>query len=385
MADKPAKQPPKKHASIGARRNRARIEALFVSIGDGAVATDDHGRITRINKAALKILKLKEAEVLRRRFVDVIVPVHSNGQPVDIANSPLAKVYLSGQAVRERVLLRRTGSSPLSVHVTASPIMFEGEPIGSIVVFRDLTQELETEKIKSDFISVASHQLRTPLSAINIYTKLLEEQLGEDDEQGVQHTYIRTILNSVERMNELISTLLNITRIEAGGVKVRASTVRIANIVNEMLVETKPAISDKKLTLKSSVEDVGMLETDNLLVKEIVANLLSNAIKYTPAGGEISVALTANRSDVIFSVKDTGYGIPAKDQRLIFTKFFRADNATAADANGTGLGLYLVKVIAEHIDGEVWFESVENEGSTFFLSLPRRGLGVKSGRIKIGA
>jgi signal transduction histidine kinase len=260
----------------------------------------------------------------------------------------------------------------LPAQITVAPIIYRKKPIGAIEVFRDLTNEIENDKLKSDFISIASHQLRTPLSAINMYTRMLRDGLaGELTEQ--QLPYIQTVLTSVERMNVLIDTLLNITRIEAGGITLKLRPVRLDELSREMLVEFVPAAQAKDISLTAEIPfDMLPMRTDNLLIKEVCANLLSNAIKYTPEGGAIRFEMTENAKEVHWKVIDNGYGIPEKDQKNIFLKFFRAANITSRDVSGTGLGLYLIKNIAEALGGELWFESAEDKGSTFHFTLPKR-------------
>jgi signal transduction histidine kinase len=223
----------------------------------------------------------------------------------------------------------------------------------------------------SDFISIASHQLRTPLSAINMYTHMLQNGLaGKLDEQQLAFTKI--ILTSVGRMNELIDTLLNITRIEAGNIAINTHSVRLDNLLREIVIEFLPAAEEKDITIESDIPaEAPEITTDPLLVKEVYSNLLSNAIKYTPDGGTVTVELRTLPDTIRVTVRDTGYGIPAASQKYIFTKFFRAENITKQDVSGTGLGLYLTKTITENLGGELWFTSRENEGTTFTLSLPR--------------
>jgi signal transduction histidine kinase len=284
---------------------------------------------------------------------------------------PIVRAFQTGKTISARTLYQQKNGSLLPVHVTISPIIFRKRPIGAIEVFRDLTAEIEADKLKSDFISIASHQLRTPLSAINMYTSMLRDGLAGDMSKE-QLPYVQTILTSVERMNVLIDTLLNITRIEAGGIVINPRMVRVDDLVREMLTEFVPAAQAKSITLTSQIpESMEPISTDNLLIKEICANLLSNAIKYTPKGGSVQFELTETPKEVRWKVSDTGYGIPESDQKNIFLKFFRAENITNKDVSGTGLGLYLIKNIAESLGGELWFESTENVGSTFYFSLPR--------------
>lgn len=367
----------------GETRDKARLEALLASIGEGVIAVDEHGQINRINKAGLDMLGYKKEDVIHKHFTTTIQAAHDDGTNIRTADRPVAKVFLFGKTVHQRTNYIRQDGSILPVQVTVSPILFQGSPIGAISIFRDLTLEIESDKMKSDFISVASHQLRTPLSAINIYTRMLEDGLaGEVNLQ--QKEFIKIILGSVDRMNELISTLLNITRIEAGGIAVRLQKTNLPEALREMLDEVRPAVEAKQQKLVSHIdEDVPEIQTDTLLVKEVYANLLSNAIKYTPNGGRIIVSLKQTENDIVFQVKDNGYGIPFAAQEYVFGKFFRASNAIVEETSGTGLGLYLTKTVVDSLEGEIWFKSVENKGSSFYFSLPKRGSIKKEGRFKL--
>jgi len=364
-----AKLEPSAHAAL----EKARADALFASIGEGIIAMDSSGKITSVNQAALDILHFSKNELVGKWLPETIVALYDNGSAVDIMDRPITKAVLTGKPIHANGSYRRKDGTAVPVAVTVSPIMLNGKPIGAIEVFRDITLDIENDKMKTDFISVASHQLRTPLSSINVYARMLEDGLAGKLNQK-QRFFVQTVLNSVERMNELINTLLNITRIEAGGITVQPAPAKLQELTQSMLSEESVSAKEKGLTLESDInEDLPIVKTDALLVKEVYSNLLSNAIKYTPEGGKIIVSLTDNGTDIIFSVRDTGYGIPEDAQERIFTKFFRADNILNQDVNGTGLGLYLTKIIAENLNGELWFESEEHKGSTFYFSIPKQG------------
>lgn len=361
-----------------------RLEALLGSIGAGIVATDEAGYVTRINKAALQLLGYRAVEVLGKRFIDTFMAHREDGSQVRTVDRPIVRSFLTGETISEKALYGKKDGSLLPVQLTVSPIMMHGRPVGAIEVFRDATLDIQSDKMKSDFISLASHQLRTPLSSINIYSHMLQDgQAGKLNME--QKQFVDRILMSVDRMNELINTLLNITRIEAGGITVETGEVQLGRLVSELVSEAVASAEEKGLNLSSEIDHtIPCVTTDDLLVREVMANLISNAIKYTPAGGSVVVSLNRKRNEVIFSVRDTGYGIPPDAQKRIFTKFFRADNASRYDASGTGLGLYMTKNIAEALDGELWFKSTEHKGSTFYFSLPLHGSLPKSGRFKPG-
>ncbi|HSX16299.1 MAG TPA: ATP-binding protein [Candidatus Saccharimonadales bacterium] len=358
-------------ATEAPEHDSARLEALFASIGEGVIATNERGIITRINQAALDLLGVKRRDVMRKHFLSVIIAVHDNGTPLDVYDRPIVKAFQTGRTVTARVLYVQKDGTLLPVQVTVSPIILHGRPIGAIEVFRDLTDEIESDKLKSDFISIASHQLRTPLSAINMYTRMLHDGLAGPvtDEQL---PYIDTVLLSVKRMNTLINTLLNITRIEAGGIIIKKSMLQLDELSQEVLAEFIPSAEAKSISLTVDLpEHMAPTNADSLLIKEICGNLLSNAIKYTAPGGHIEFSLTETPKDLHWKVSDNGYGIPAGSQKNIFLKFFRAENITNKDVSGTGLGLYLIKNIAESLGGELWFESTEDVGSTFHFLLPK--------------
>ena len=362
---------------------QAETEALFASIGEGVIATDNTGKITRVNQAALEILGFEESELLGEWLPGVIIATYDNDQALDLMDRPVSRAILTGKTISAHSNYRRKDGNLVPVALTVSPIILDGKPTGAIEIFRDISLDIKSDKMKTEFISVASHQLRTPLSAINVYSRMLTDGMAGDLNE-TQTTFVNSILTSVERMNHLINTLLNITRIEAGGVHVKITNIALNELAREILHEVTPAAKKKGLQIIEVFDDsIAPLNTDALLVKEVCANLLSNAIKYTPSGGTITVSLSRKGSAIVFSVQDTGFGIPANAQNHIFTKFFRADNILSEDVSGTGLGLYLTKTIAENLNGELWFESTEGRGSTFYFSLPKQGSIGKEGKFKL--
>lgn len=355
-----------------AAEEQAKTEALFSSLGDGAITTDEFGKVTRINPVALKILGFREKDILGAWFPNVIVALEENGDAVSLIDRPITRAFLTGQPVSEKLYYRTRSGEQLPVSVTVSPIIHNGRPIGAIEVFRDVTLEYEIDRMKSEFISLASHQLRTPLSAIKTYTHMLmEEYMGPVTAE--QKRSLSTIISASNRMNELISTLLNITRIESGSISVQTKVHNMKKLADEVVKELEHTAQNRDIRLRLVATAAQYpIRTDGLITKEILINLTSNAIKYTPDGGTVTVRIGNRPGNMVVSVHDTGFGIPKTARPQIFTKFFRAPNVVKLETSGTGLGLYLVKGLAEQLGGKVWFTSEENKGSTFYFSLPKR-------------
>ncbi|MBW3569159.1 PAS domain-containing sensor histidine kinase [Candidatus Parcubacteria bacterium] len=349
---------------------RIKAEALFTSIGDGAMVTDEKGRVTKVNKTALELLGFSRKELMGKWFPGAVVALNSEGEPIEAMERPLTLVFLSGKTVSQKARYVKKDGGQLPVYITVSPIVLEDKPIGAIEVFRDISREDEIDRLKSEFISTASHQLRTPLSAINTYANMLSGGFQGELTKG-QEKYLNIIIKASARMNELISTLLDISRIEAGKISHNPEKIDILALINGIITEQKRMAEIKKIKITvQHKKNLPVVISDPLLLGEIYSNLISNAIKYTPKKGRVDIELKVSQNELIFSVKDTGYGIPAALHNRIFTKFFRAENAARHETTGTGLGLYLAWQIAEVLGGRLWFKSRENVGSTFYFALP---------------
>jgi PAS domain S-box-containing protein len=350
---------------------RAESEALFRSIGDGAIATDEFGRITRINPTALAILKLKPEEALGQWFPRTVTVMRPDGTPIPLIERPIVKMFLTGKSIIEKALYRAKDNRVVPVSITVSPIILGGRPVGAIEVFRDITLENEVDRMKSEFISLASHQLRTPLSTIQTYAHMLSE--GYMGRLAAEQTSaLRTIISATDNMNELIATLLNIARIESGSIAVNRKLYDIVQLTTDVLKQLRLNADSKgvALTFQPPKQPI-LFETDSLIIKEVLTNLVGNAIKYTPSGGDVTVRIRNNPKNMLFTVQDTGIGIPHAVHEKVFAKFFRAPNALRQETSGTGLGLYVVRGLVLILHGKIWFRSEEGEGSTFYVSLPK--------------
>lgn len=365
-------------------QQRVEAEAIFMSIGDGAISTDEFGRITRINPVGLRILGYSDSsELIGAWFPGKIIAVNAKDEPYNLIDRPITRAFLTGNPVTDKVFYRRRDGQLVPVSVIASPILMDGRPLGAIEVFRDITIEEEIDQMKSEFISLASHQLRTPLSTIKTYSHMIVEgYLGKIAPE--QKRALRTIIGATNRMNELISTLLNITRIESGTIDVSPKLLSVDKLADEVVKNLSIQASTKAISLSLKVSGKGTtnVKTDALLASEVLTNLVSNAIKYTPEGGIVDIIIRPRARDVHVSVRDNGWGIPRHVQDQVFSKFFRAHNIVKRETTGTGLGLYMVKGLLDRLGGTITFTSDEGKGTTFQFTLPRRPPKAKTPSIK---
>jgi PAS domain S-box-containing protein len=230
----------------------------------------------------------------------------------------------------------------------------------------DITESVEAEQLKSDFVAFVTHQLRTPLAGIRWMVELAQsEQVSAEAASFLEDARV-----SAERLIALVNDLMEITQLEEGRLRSVAEHVDLVKLTADVIAEIAPCPASRQHSVVATGDASAIVFADPQLVRRAMANCLWNAVKYTPAGGTITVRTECDESSVRWSVRDTGIGIPLAAQRRVFEKFFRADNAQTVDTEGTGLGLYLARLIAERSGGSIACHSIENEGSTFTMVLP---------------
>jgi signal transduction histidine kinase len=233
--------------------------------------------------------------------------------------------------------------------------------------------------MKSEFISISSHQLRTPLSAIKWFSEMLKRgDAGKLEAQ--QAEFVETISNSTDRMIEIVDALLNISRLESGRIRVEPKPVDLKQLVSVVVDDIRPKMEERKQHFKVEIEDgIPEINLDPGLVGQVYRNMLINAMKYTPNGGTVTFSVKKEKDHVLTEVSDTGYGVPDDEKKKMFEKFFRGTNITKVETDGTGLGMYMAKLIVESSGGKIWFESTESKGTRFWFTLPLTGMQAKEG------
>lgn len=356
---------------------KAKDEALLECVGEGLIAVDNDGKIMFINKIAIDMLGWEMKELIGKVITEL--PLQDEmGNPIPLNRRPTTLALDTGKITKVAYFFVRKDKTRFPIAITATPIKLRGNTLGLIEIIRDITREKEIDKAKTEFVSLASHQLRTPLTTISWYTEMiLKGDVGKVVPS--QKKYLEEIYQGNQRMIELVNTLLDVSRIEQGTFIIESKPTDIIALAESVLNEQKPRIKKKKFTIiKNFSSDVPTFSTDPKLLRIVFQNILTNSLEYSPPGGRIEFAISFdNKKTILIKVSDTGYGIPKNQQDQIFTKLFRADNVREKDSDGTGLGLYIVKSIVENAGGKIWFESQENQGTTFYVALPLDGAKVR--------
>jgi PAS domain S-box-containing protein len=358
---------------------KAKDEAILASIGEGIVVADSAGKLIYWNKAAETILGIELSETSTNEradtsgifYPDKITPMPEEKQALALA--------LQGEYIHAMPEFVCNSGVPQGrfISVTAQPICTdEGSIFAAVAIFHDVTKEHEVDQAKTEFVSLASHQLRTPLTAINWYSEMLIN--GDAGKlTAKQMKYLGEIYTGNQRMVELVNALLNVSRLDLGTLVVEPKPTNLRELAESVIQEQSLQIKTRSIRLETKYAyEPEVISIDQKLMRMVLQNLLSNAIKYTPPEGSVSLHIESGKEtdQLLITVIDTGWGITKSQQPRIFEKLFRADNVKEKDTEGTGLGLYLVKSIIENLGGTIRFESKENEGTTFFVELSLNSL-----------
>lgn len=366
------------------RDEKLKSNIILNAIEDGVVLIDNDGVIRLFNPGAGVITgwAAEEAEGLDWRLVFKFVD--AKGQPLPDNDTVLARAKIGTTALRDNTanLLTKNGKT-VALSFSVTPLTDANkQPTGLVSIFRDVSVERQDESRRADFISTASHEMRTPVAAIEGYLSLaLNEKVTTIDNRA--RDYLEKAHASTQHLGQLFQDLLTSAKAEDGRLTNHPRVVEIGAVTEQMVSDLKFSAEKKGLFLESNFASVGpaagpakivrplyytLVDPDRL--QEVITNLFDNAVKYTDTG-KITIGLTGNDQVVQFFIRDTGNGIPAEDIPHLFQKFYRVDNSATRTIGGTGLGLFICKKIVELYQGRIWVESEMGKGSTFFINLPR--------------
>ena len=348
-----------------------RLESVLNATNDGIALLDREGVFTLVNPRFAALFGLESEDLRGGSFARLGPRLLSLFKPRDrqVAHQRLREVLRDREAtVEETYALARP--LPRVLRFYSTPVRDTEGFIGRIVVLRDVTREIEADRLKSEFASTVSHELRTPLTAISGNVALL---LGEKAGPltADQREFLNLTRSSAERLTDLINEMLDLSRLESGGLPMRQVSVDCGPLLSRIVRTLQEQARLRGLNLTAIIpESLPAVLGDPDRIAQVVMNLISNALKYTPSGGKIMVRLIAEESQLALKVSDTGIGIASEDRARLFSKFFRADNSTTRSIGGTGLGLAISKAIIERLGGRIWVESTPSVGSTFTVTLP---------------
>lgn len=354
-------------------------DVVINAINDGVLAISKDGNIELINPSAQQIIGWEQGDALGLNWKSVLKLVASDGKEVDELENPISQSLSKNQpAHSDKFFLLTSSEKRILVSVVSSPVGTDGE--GVIVVFRDITKEKAEEREQAEFISTASHEMRTPVASIEGYLGLaLNPATANIDEKA--RDFITKAHESAQHLGRLFQDLLDISKVEDGRMKNNPKIININEFLKEIFEGLAPKANEKQLNYifapdmidegkEKSLQPIFYANIDPDHFREVTSNLIENAIKYTPSG-DVTVDITGNDKQISISVKDSGIGIPAEDIPHLFQKFYRVDNSDTREIGGTGLGLYLSRRLAETMSGNLRVESKYKEGSTFYLEIPR--------------
>lgn len=357
----------------------SKSDVVINAIDDGVLAISKDGNIELINPSAQQIIGWDQGDALGLNWKSVLKLVTSDGKDVEDLENPIVQSLSKNQPTHnDKLFLLTSSEKRILVSIVSSPVGTDGE--GIIVVFRDITKEKAEEREQAEFISTASHEMRTPVASIEGYLGLaLNPATAHIDEKA--RDFITKAHESAQHLGRLFQDLLDISKVEDGRMKNNPKIINVNEFLKNIFDGLATKANEKQLNYifmpdiidegkEKSLQPIFYANIDPDHFREVVSNLIENAIKYTPSG-EVVVNVTGDDKQISVSVKDSGIGIPAEDIPHLFQKFYRVDNSDTREIGGTGLGLYLSRRLAEAMSGNLRVESKYKEGSTFYLEIPR--------------
>lgn len=356
-------------------------EIALRSVHDGVILLSASGQIILINPAACTLLSLTREEALALNYLSAIRLIDKQGGVVNDAENPITVALRANQYSETRIFSIATAGNPKPIPISLA-ITPSGSPTDpKILILRNITKELKEEEDRNEFISTASHEMRTPVASIEGYLALtMNPQTATIDTRAA--AYLAKAHEASQHLGRLFQDLLDTTKLDDNKMKLHMQPVEITSLVKSIAESQIPDITAKGLQFQfnnaTQAPSTGAKQLNQLIyaevdpdyLREVIDNIIENAIKYTPTGF-ITVAVAADQETIRIIISDSGIGIPRDEINHIFQKFYRVDNSDTREIGGTGLGLHITKQRVELMGGRVWAESELNKGTNFFVSLPR--------------
>ncbi len=372
------------NSNLDLTANQNKEDALLSSIADGVYVVDMDRNLTMFNAAAEEMTGWKDAEAIGLKCWNVMNLKNDTDVSVCQKDCPAMAVWNTGENVMrdDTCFVKKRGNKKIQISSSYSPIKDKnGKLTGAICVFRDITAGKEVERQRSEFVSTASHELRTPITAMEGYLELIENtKICSIDDKAQE--YAEKARNVALGMSTLVKNLLAVTKIEEGKVQTNITNFSIHDLSSEVVEALGPNAKNRNLYLKiveaTNQKIVGEkavgrslnVTADREQIREVLFNLVENGLKFTQQGG-VSLSITYDKDFATVCVADTGMGIPADGQKHIFEKFYRYDNSATREVGGTGLGLFITRSIVEMFGGSIWLESQTGKGTRFYFTIPR--------------
>ncbi len=338
--------------------NVQRNELVLRNLQEGVLAVDDKSRVLLANAAVVRLLGISTDDYLYRSLVEVI----RTPRVVAIIERVLSSSTPQEESFEDAI-------QQLSLRVFVRPVQLGSNRLGALMTVRDETLLKRIESVRRDFVTNASHELKTPLSAIRAYAETL--QMGAIEDTEATQTFLAGILSQADRINGLITGMLQLARVQAGGAILKRIHFDLQTEIESCIDAAEVMAKAQQITFTTQLPDAPILmNSDPEAVQTVVSNLLSNAIRYTPAGGTVHLHLTASGDVLTITVQDTGIGIEKEELARIFERFYRVERARTTETGGTGLGLSIVKHIVQALEGSVNVISEPGVGSRFEVHLP---------------
>jgi PAS domain S-box-containing protein len=364
------------------RDEKMKSTILINSIDDAIILIDSDNKIQSFNPASAALTGWNSEDAIGIDYRSVIKLSDDKAKPYPDMQHPFYLVFQLKKTIRDNTAtLTRKDNQSISVDISVSPLLdSEGYASGAVGVIRNVDEQRKQEKQRADFISTASHEMRTPVAAIEGYLALaLNDKVSKIDDKA--RSFLEKAHASTEHLGKLFQDLLTSAKAEDGRLTSHPIPVNITEFTVQLVEDLRFSAEKKGLALEmqsstspqggpKTIAPVYYAKADPDRLREVITNLFDNAVKYTEVG-KITIGITGNSDVVQFSIKDTGHGIPKADIPHMFQKFYRVDNSATRTIGGTGLGLFICRKIVELYGGKIWVESEEGKGSTFYINLPR--------------